>query len=260
MAVVDDRGRVGGRVNLIDAAAAFLILLLIPLAFGAYLLFRTPPATLTAISPPRLYQGSNLRVEVQGENLRPFMRVRFDTLQGRSFMIGGTRGAMVDLPDLDPGVYDVVLYDYMQEVSRLPKALTILPLAPVPTVEVRVAGAFKALAAERLKTIKAGDRFLMKGELVAEVVSVGAPMPSSMTLKAGASFLQVPVAGQIDVPSVLRVRCAVTPNGDGSLKCSAPGPVQQSDVVPGSALSLAAPGGWATFQIDKVFVEGAEGK
>ncbi len=149
MAIVDDRGRIGGRVNLIDAVAAFLILVLIPVAFGAYLLFRTPPATLTAISPARLYQGANLRVEVQGENLRPFMRVRFDTLQGRSFMIGGTRGAMVDLPDLDPGVYDVVLYDYMQEVSRLPKALTILPLAPVPTVEVQVAGAFKALAAER---------------------------------------------------------------------------------------------------------------
>jgi hypothetical protein len=139
----------------------------------------TPPATLTAINPPQLYQGSNLRIEVQGEYLRPFMRVRFDTLQGRSFMIGGTRGAIVDLPDLDPGMYDVVLYDYMQEVSRLPKALTILPLAPVPTVEVKVAGAFKGLAAERLKTIKAGDRFLTKGELVAEVLSVGAPMPSS---------------------------------------------------------------------------------
>ena len=202
MAVVDDRGRVGGRVNLIDAVAAFLILLLIPLAFGAYLLFRTPPATLTAVSPPRLYQGSNLRVEVQGENLRPFMRVRFDTLQGRSFMIGGTRGAMVDLPDLDPGVYDVVLYDYMQEVSRLPKALTILPLAPVPTVEVRVAGAFKALAAERLKTIKAGDRFLMRGELVAEVVSVGAPTPSSMTLRSRRGVVSPGAGGGTD-------RCAV---------------------------------------------------
>jgi hypothetical protein len=31
-------------------------------------------------------------------------------------------------------------------------------------------------------------------------------------------------------------------------------------VVPGSTLSLAAPGGWATFQIDKVFVEGAESR
>ena len=46
MAIVDDRGRLGGKVNLIDAVVAFLILILIPVAFGAYLLFRTPQPTL----------------------------------------------------------------------------------------------------------------------------------------------------------------------------------------------------------------------
>src|SRR3954466_10732962 len=100
MSIVDERGRLGGKVNLIDAVVAFLILVLIPVAFGSYLLFRTPAATLTAVVPPMLYQGANLRVEVNGQNLRPFMRVRIGSLQGRTFMIGGTRGAMVDLPDL----------------------------------------------------------------------------------------------------------------------------------------------------------------
>ncbi len=258
MAIIDDRGRLGGRVNLIDAVAAFLLLVLIPVAFGAYLLFRTPPAILTGINPSRLYQGSNLRIEVQGENLRPFMRVRFDTLQGRTFMIGGTRGAMVDLPELDPGVYDVVLYDYMQEVSRLPKALTILPLAPVPTVTVEVTGAFKGLAAGRLKLFKAGDKYMTRGDLVAESLSVGTPMPSSLTLNAGSSFIHVPMTGQVDLPAVLKVRCAVVATPDGTLKCQAAGPVQQSDVLPGSTLSLAAPDGWATFQIDKVLAEGTQ--
>jgi hypothetical protein len=260
MAMIDDRGRVGGRVNLLDAIAAFLVLVLIPVAFGAYLLFRTPQAVLTAVVPARLYQGSNLRVEVQGENLRPFMRVRFDTLQGRSFMIGGTRGAMVDLPELDPGVYDVVLYDYMQEVSRLPKALTILPLAPVPTVTVQVTGAFKGLAEGRLKLFKAGDKYIAKGDLVAESLSLGAPRPSSFTLSAGPSFIQVPMTGQVDLPAVLKVRCAVVATADGRLKCLAAGPVQQSDVLPGSTLSLAAPDGWATFQIDQVVAEGTQAK
>jgi hypothetical protein len=258
MAIVDERGRVGGRVNLIDAVAAFLILVLIPVAFGAYLLFRTPPAVLTGINPKRLYQGSNLRIEVQGENLRPFMRVRFDTLQGRTFQIGGTRGAMVDLPDLEPGVYDVVLYDYMQEVSRLPKALTILPLAPVPTVTVEVSGAFKGLAAERVKLFKTGDKYMTRGDLVAEALSIGTPAPSSLMLKVGSSFIHVPITGQVDLPASLKVRCAVVSNADGTLKCLAAGPVQQSDVLPGSTLSLAAPDGWATFQIDKVLAEGAQ--
>jgi len=252
MALVDERGRIGGRVNLIDAVVAFLILVLIPIAFGAYLLFRTPPAILTSINPTKLYQGSNLRVEAIGQNLRPFMRVRFDTLQGKTFMIGGTRGAMVDLPDLGPGVYDVVLYDYMQEVSRLPKALTILPLAPVPTIEVEVAGAFRGLAPDRARTLKAGDKFPATGDPQAEVVSLAPPVPSVLTLRAGISTLQVPVAGQADLPAVLKVKCFVNTTPDGSLKCTAPGPVQQTDLAPGAILSLAGPGGWLTFQIDKV--------
>jgi len=266
MAIVDERGRIGGRVNLIDAVVAFLILILIPVAFGAYLLFRTPAAILTAINPPRLYQGSNLRIEVQGENLRPFMRVRFNTIQGRSFMIGGTRGAMVDLPELDPGVYDVALYDYMQEVSRLHNALTILPLAPVPTVTVTVSGAFKDLSANRIKNLKSGDKFPATGSPLAEIVSVGAPSASVITLNVGPgpnvapSFVRVPVTGQMDVPAVLKIRCSIGSNTNGTLKCVAPGPVQQSDVVTGGTLSLAAPDGWVTFQIDRVFAEGEETK
>jgi hypothetical protein len=250
MAIVDDRGRLGGKVNLIDAVVAFLILVLIPVAFGAYLLFRTPTPKLTAVNPGSLYQGPNLRIEVQGENLRPFMRVSFDNLQGKSFAINSTRGAIVELPDLGPGTYDIVLYDHMQEVHRLPKALTLLPLAPVPTVEMDVAGAFKVLSPGR--TLKAGDRLPPGADWVAEVLSVGTPAPSVVTVTAGASVLRVPIAGKTDLPAVLRVKCFLVPNPSGSLKCVVPGPLQQADIAAGSALSLAIPDGWASFQIDEV--------
>src|SRR4051812_36880954 len=181
MAIVDERGRLGGKVNLIDAVVAFLILILIPVAFGAYLLFRTPAARLTAINPATVYQGPNLRIEVQGEDLRPFMRVSFNDQQGKSFAINSTRGAIVELPEIGAGTYDVVLYDHMQEVSRLRKALTILPLAPVPTVEMEVDGSFKGLSADRVKTLKAGDRIAGAGGSAADVVSVGAPRPSAVS-------------------------------------------------------------------------------
>ena len=42
MPIVDERGRVAGRINLIDAVAAVVIVVLVPVAYGAYLLFRTP--------------------------------------------------------------------------------------------------------------------------------------------------------------------------------------------------------------------------
>jgi hypothetical protein len=252
MAVIADRGRAGGRVNLIDAVAAVLILVLIPMAYGAYLLFRTPPAKLTNVYPATLYQGPELHVEVVGENLRPFMRVSFGTAQGRTFEIGGTRGAMVTLPDLPPGVYDVVLYDYMQEVSRLPKALTILPLAPMPSVELEVTGMFKGLSSDRVKSLKAGDRFPPSGDAVAEVVSVGGTSASEVSLRAGDATLRVPVRGQTDLAAVLRVKCSVAPSANGSLRCSFAGSAQAADIAPGSALSLATPNGWAMFQIDQV--------
>src|SRR5205809_6777056 len=122
MSLVDDRGRVGGSINLIDAIVVVLIVVLVPLAYGAYLLFRTPAAKLLTVDPAKVYQGPNLRVTINGQNLRPFMRVSFDSIQGRTFLIGSTKYAQVDLPDLPAGTYDVVLYDFMQEARRLPKA------------------------------------------------------------------------------------------------------------------------------------------
>ena len=119
MTLVDDRGRIGGRVNLVDAIVAVVILGLIPVAYGAYLLFRMPPATLSSIEKTQLYQGKNLRIVVNGKNLRPFMRVSFNGLQGRTFLLGSTKYAEIDLPDLDPGVYDVVLERKLLTRERL---------------------------------------------------------------------------------------------------------------------------------------------
>ena len=57
MALVDEQGRLFGRVNLLDAILAVCILGLVPLAYGAYVLFRTPEPRLTAVDPPRSSSG-----------------------------------------------------------------------------------------------------------------------------------------------------------------------------------------------------------
>src|SRR6266545_4571817 len=134
MPLIDDDGRLFGRVNLFDALAALVVLAMIPLAYGAYLLFRSPPARLTTVEPKTMTQGPNLRLQIFGENLRPFMRISLNDVQARTFLIASTKGAEVDLPDLGPGTYDVVLYDYAQELNRLPKAVTIIANAPTATL------------------------------------------------------------------------------------------------------------------------------
>jgi hypothetical protein len=132
MALVDDRGRVFGRFNPVDVFVFVLVVVMIPIAYGAYALFRTPQAKLTSVDPKQFPAGPSLRLRGNGTNLRPSMRVSVNTVQGRTFMIRTTETADVDLPDLEPSSYDVVLYDYAQEVDRLPKVLTIAACAANP--------------------------------------------------------------------------------------------------------------------------------
>jgi hypothetical protein len=253
MTIVDDRGRVGGRFNLIDVIAAIAILLLLPVAFGAYLLFRTPPAKLRSIEPVSLHQGPNLRIVVSGTNLRPFMRVSFNAVQGRDFMIAAPTWAQVDLPDLPAGVYDIGLFDNGQLLDRLPKALTILSAAPTPTVELMVSGSFTGLGTAAVQQIRPGLPFPAGGEPNAVVVSVGAPEPAHVRLHAGAPVIEIGVPGQSAVPAVLRVKCYLVPDAEhGGLRCMMSGPVQAATVAPDSVLTLAAPQGWVNFQITDV--------
>lgn len=253
MSIVDERGRVAGRINLIDAIAAFALVVLVPVAYGAYLLFRTQPATLRAVQPTKVYQGPNARIVIDGENLRPFMRVSFNTVQGRTFLIGSTKSAQVDLPDLEPGVYDVVLFDYMREVSRLPKALTVLPLAPTATVEMQVSGSFKQITGDLAKQLHVGSKFPPTGAYaVAEITAIAPLRPALLRLHSGDANFALPLPGELELPATLRLKCFTQANTDGSIHCAISGPQAAASVIPDSYLTLAGPMGWVSFQIDEV--------
>src|SRR5207245_1015324 len=153
--------------------------------------------------------------------------------------------------DLGPGVYDVELFDYMQLADRLPKALTILPLAPVPTVELEVVGKFTGLSAAAIADIKKGTKFPPVGEPQAEVLSVSTPIPAHLRLRAGDVTVEVRLTGEVELPATLRVRCYITANMDGSLRCEVSGPQHPATVMPDSMLTLAGPQGWMSFQITR---------
>jgi hypothetical protein len=244
--LVDERGRVGGRFNVVDVAAVILALVLIPLAVGAYLLFRTPGPALVSVSPATLSEGPNQRLEINGTNLRPFMRVSFDTIPAKSFLIGSTKYALVDLPDLKPGVYDVVLYDYKREVVRLPKALTIAPMAT--DVELEVVGAFKSAPETLAAQMKVGDKFPSSANAVVEVLAIGPLTPGDLRLRIGEGTLTVPLRRQ-DLAATLRVKCYIVRAADGAVHCTVPLPDQRVVVAPDAVLMLAMPQGPVLFQI-----------
>jgi hypothetical protein len=91
MTVIDERGRVFGRINLIDAAAALFLFVLIPVAYGAYVLFRTPQPKLTSIPDKRTTDRISAS---KSTSTRP-MRSRSRT-QGVTFAITSTISATVE--------------------------------------------------------------------------------------------------------------------------------------------------------------------
>ena len=256
MTVIDERGRVFGRINLIDAGAALLLFVLIPVAYGAYVLFRTPPAKITSITPDKLYHGPNQRIEIHGVNLRPYMRVTFSGIQALTFIINSTTSAQVEVPTLPPGAYDVGLYDYKQEVDHLPKALTVLSIAPVPSIDMEISGNFKGLNEIKAREFQPGVK-LAKGDIVAEILRVGTPVPSVFRLVAGTSILTMPVAGELELPASLRVRCFAEVAADAMVRCMVPGPLRAAPVAPDSMLMLPASEGWVGFQISTVALTAA---
>jgi len=244
--VLDERGRVAGRFNIVDVFASIVLLLLVPVAIASYILFRTPAPALLAITPRTLFEGPNQRIEIDGTNLRPFMRVSFDTTPGNSFLLGSTKYAIVDVPALRPGSYDVVLYDYAREVARLPHALTIA--APATDVSLEVVGRFEGVTGEAAAALKAGQPLPSADRPLATIVSIGSRVPGALRLRFGDETIPIASKRQ-DVEATLLVPCESRRGTDGAVRCVVPAPDQPVVVAPDAVLTFATPAGPLVFQI-----------
>jgi hypothetical protein len=241
MALVDDRGRLFGRLNLFDAVVGVFVIGLIPLLYGAVVLFRTPPPEVLSVEPAQLAAGPGQRVTIRGRNLRPYMRVSFGALQGKDFLFKSTTEAEINLNDMPPGVYDVVLYDFAQERSRIANAFTMLP-APIPPTKMIVVGMFGGLDAARAKTLAAG--LAVPG--VGTILQVGAPMPATVRINP-APLVTLPVSQAVMVPAVVEVSCDVRVQA-GAPYCHMGALILQTTTM----LAGEMPDGKLPFQIDQI--------
>ncbi|MDO8680090.1 MAG: IPT/TIG domain-containing protein [Acidobacteriota bacterium] len=245
MAIVDSDGRLWGRVNLVDAVLGLLLVGLLPLGYGAYMLFRVPPAVLTGIEPSTLTEGPNLRVTIRGANLRPFLRVSFDTVQGLNFLFADSTHAEVELNPMTPGVYDVVLYDQKQERARLLKALTILaPPKPLPTTRVIVVGKLISLKPGQASQVRAG--MTLPDDV--EVLGAGRAAPAVPKVYANGPIIEVPAANLLQMPVRLRMSCDVlAPGGYPECFAAAGFPLRPTFVG-----GIKTESGVVAFQVDQV--------
>ncbi|GEM_PF-3252672 len=182
MPLIDERGRLLGKINLIDAAVGLLFLFLIPLAYGAYALFRIPSPKITAVEAVTL-TDQGWRMRLLGKDLRPFLRV-FAGVHMGEFLIESPTRAEVQFPKLEAGTYDLALYDQTQEVARLNNVLTITPggtlsaTAPPPTIA--------APPKVDPLTVQVRIRFIVKPEVFALVRVGDVDAMAANTTEAGA--------------------------------------------------------------------------
>jgi hypothetical protein len=244
MTVVDQEGRVLGRWNVLDVSIVLIAVLVVPLLYGGYLLFRPVPATLTAIEPARVSVGEDSDVTVRGTNLRPYMRVSFNDRQGRTFMFSEPTTAKIGLPEeLPAGIYDVILYDQAQERARLPRAFEVVAL-PRPRVAVDLIGTFTAVPQHLVARITPE----LELEGLGQIRQVGKPAPSQTRIVTGPAELQnIPAESAFNIPALIRASCNLTQRG-GFATCVALNTSMSQDAV----MTVPTPAGPVMFQIDQV--------
>lgn len=146
MPMLDDRGRLFGRINLVDSAVLLAALLLLPLGVATYRVFRMPPPEIVKIDPAALRINGDRRLRVEGRNLRPYLRA-FVTPAGQpvafvdipanpneaEFLVERPDRAEVRLQMLGLGSYDLYLYDERREVAHRSSAFTIVPASAPPS-------------------------------------------------------------------------------------------------------------------------------
>ena len=244
MPVIDDRGRLFGKLNLIDAITVAVVLGLIPLAYGAFLLFRVPMPIITSIEPTQVRQGDSATLKLTGSGFRPFLVARLGDNEASAFLVQSPTIAEVRMPEtLPPGNYDLTLFDQARELIRIPGAVTVnairvpsaparwirpAPPLPPPVMQLRVVGEFIGVSRDVAELIRGGLKLSepvaeqwewpRRPKMTAEVLSVGATKDGVRRLRVGTptnlneATITAPAPNEVNVPALIRASCVINPN------------------------------------------------
>jgi hypothetical protein len=213
MTIVDDRGRLFGRINLVDAAVLIFVIGLIPVAYGAFLLFRPAAPRIDSVTQTdltreevRIANGALLsaKLKVTGTGFTPLLRATIGGRPAMGYLVENPNSADVLVGEIAVGSHDLVLFDGVQEVARANGAVTIHEA--LGTI-VRTVGRFVALDAATAQTLKPGFASPKDARAAFDVVAIGPARPAQSRLAFGDSVVDMPIAGYVERVAVLNVRC-----------------------------------------------------
>lgn len=212
MTLVDERGRLFGRINLVDATVGAVILLLIPLAYGTYLLFKPTVPRIDSVSPSiigkeeaRISAGGRLaaKFKVKGEGFTPLLRARIGNADALGFVFENPNSADVLVPPMPPGAHDLVLVDGLQEVAR---AAGVITIQPSTKISIRAVGSLRNLDQELANAIRVGTA-LPEDDPSYRVVALGPLGPDHRHVSLAGSTIEVPSPGTEARSAVIDLQC-----------------------------------------------------
>jgi hypothetical protein len=214
MSVIDSSGRVFGRINLIDGALLAFLLLLIPIGYATFLLFRPSKPTIERVvrvdptTEEHRVGGDQLmaKLKVSGSGFNPMLRARVGGAEAIAFVFENPNSADVLVGRLPPGQHDLVLYDGVQEVARARSAVEIVPNTDAAPW-VRLSGWMSNLDAQQVKQFDAGRA---PGPGVADafrIIASGPVRPARTRITAGALAADLLVPDRFERAAELMARC-----------------------------------------------------
>jgi len=211
MPIIDDRGRLFGRINVLDAAVLVVLLALMPIAFGTYLLFRTRTPTVTAVEPASVPLDPEMRIKLKGEHLRPLLRARIGDVYATGYLFENSQSVDVLFKDVPPGTYDLRLYDGVQPLLHIPRAVTVVERAET-AVRVQLVGVFAGMTEAQAQALTIGQKFPPTGTPIAEIVHLGAQGSDARWIQASDTNVAITLPGAVQRAAILRVRCELVGN------------------------------------------------
>ncbi len=200
------------RVNLFDAAVAGFVIVLIPIAYGTFRLFRTPQPVITSVKrveitkEERRVGGPNLvaKLKIQGSGLRPMLRASIDGAPAIGFVFETPNSADLLVGSVPPGSHDLVLYDGVQEVARASKAVRLQ--APVVS-RIRIVGTIVGIDQTTSDLLKAGASYPAGSPSPTTIVQLGPARPDRRRLAVAGRAAEFPIAGVLARDAVVSVAC-----------------------------------------------------
>ena len=212
MSVIDNRGRVFGRFNIVDLAALAVLVLLFPLGYGTYLLFRPATPRIDSVEPAvissqeRRLSGIGVitaKFKVKGTGFNPMLRAWIDDTQALAFNFESPNSADVLVGSVAPGAHDLVLFDGVQEVARARGAIAV---QIGETTSIKASGFLTELDADLFKALTVGAAFPQPVPAF-EILALGPPQPGRERVQLAGSYVDRPLPGLQERAALLSLRC-----------------------------------------------------